>query len=116
MRYLLIGAAAAMALVGAAAIGGAQAQDDTGVMRKDRKSAVASSSDLIALRGRPFVLELDEPGLRDAVGLGGGDRKDDALSQVLVRAEAHLDIVAIGALPSGAYLWARTPGALSGRW
>ena len=44
----------------------------------------------------PIVLEFNEASILDAVGLRVGDRKDDAFAQVFVRAEHHLDIVAIG--------------------
>ena len=44
----------------------------------------------------PVVLEFNEAGVLDAVGLCVGDRKDDAFAQVFVRSEDHLDIVTVG--------------------
>ena len=78
----------------------------SGVIRNDLKSVVCEQlgADRPAAVGRVgrvercsfAVVELDEAGVLDAVGLGVGDRKDDAFAQVVVGPEDHLDIVAVG--------------------
>src|SRR6185437_3593771 len=43
-----------------------------------------------------IVIEFHEAGILDAIGLRGGNRKDDPFAQLLVRQEAYLDVVAMG--------------------
>src|SRR5207237_10193599 len=42
------------------------------------------------------ILEFNKTSVFDAVGLGVCDRKNDALAQLFIEAEEHLDIFAIG--------------------
>ena len=67
-------------------------------------------------RGSSGVVELDEAGVLDAVGLGVGDRKDDPFAQFFVRPEDHLDIVAIVSRRPTSIFWDRreTRGRIDG--
>ena len=63
-----------------------------------------------------IVVEFDESGVLDAVGLGVGDRKDDPFAQFFVRPEDHLDIVAIVSGRPTSIFWDRreTRGRIDG--